>query len=104
MNATSTESFGQRVRRIREKKGIRQIDLAARAQISWRHLIRIEQDRGGVTKDATVARIAEALGVEEHELTGADDDEESDSVISLDDYLRLRVRQLVREERRAVPR
>lgn len=81
MAAIGTETFGKRVRRLREKKGIRQVDLAATAQISWRHLIRIEQDAGGVTKATTVARLAGALGVDVDELSGsADDDEEADPV------------------------
>lgn len=81
MAAIDTETFGKRVRRLREKKGIRQVDLAATAHISWRHLIRIEQDAGGVTKAATVARLAEALGVDVDELSGSeDDDEEADPV------------------------
>lgn len=78
MSTVSSGTFGQRVRQIREKKGIRQIDLAAKAGISWRHLIRIEQDAGGVTKSATIARIAGALGVEPDELMASDDDEEAD--------------------------
>lgn len=98
MVAVGKETFGQRVRRLREKQGVRQIDLAAKAGISWRHLIRIEQDRGGVTKPGTVARLAEALGVSKADLGIEDDDEEADSLGSLDDFLRIRVRQLMREE------
>jgi transcriptional regulator with XRE-family HTH domain len=85
------ETFGQRVRKTREKKGIRQVDLAAKAGISWRHLIRIEQDAGGVTKPTTVARLVAALGVTEVDLTGEapadDDDEESRMSPSLEDLL-----------------
>lgn len=86
MNAIGTETFGQRVRRLRVKQGIRQTDLAVSARISWRHLIRIEQDAGGVTKPSTIARLAEALGVDASELKG-DDDEEGDSPVSTDDLL-----------------
>jgi transcriptional regulator with XRE-family HTH domain len=103
MSTLSSDTFGQRVKQLRLKKGIRQTDLAVQARISWRHLIRIEQDRGGVTKPSTVAQIAEALGVDPSDLTGAaDDEEESESVLSLDDLLRLRVRQILRDERAAV--
>jgi transcriptional regulator with XRE-family HTH domain len=98
MATTRSETFGQRVKTIRLKKGIRQVDLAAKAGLSWRHLIRIEQDAGGVTKPSTVAQLAKALGVPVSELAGQDDDGESRSVVSLDDLLRLRVRQIMREE------
>lgn len=95
------ETLGKRIRRLREKKKVRQIDLAAAAQISWRHLIRIEQDAGGVTKAATLERLAEALGVDVRELSGDEDDEEAHPV-NLDDILRLRIRQIVREEASAL--
>jgi transcriptional regulator with XRE-family HTH domain len=97
MSVLEGETFGQRVRQLRTKQGIRQVDLAARAGLSWRHLIRIEQDNGGVTKPSTVAQIAGALGVETSELTGDEDDEEADPSVPIDDLLRRRVFQLVRE-------
>lgn len=102
MASIESETLGKRVRRLREKKGIRQIDLAATAQISWRHLIRIEQDAGGVTKAATVGRLADALGVEVRELSGDEADEEDSPVVGLDELLRRRIRQIVREEARAL--
>lgn len=83
VSVVDNETFGQRVRRIREKKGIRQVDLATRAGISWRHLIRIEQDNGGVTKPATIAQIADGLGTDARELTG-DEPEEADSAMVRD--------------------
>lgn len=99
METIRAESFGQRVRRIRLDKKIRQTDLAAQARISWRHLIRIEQDAGGVTKVATIARLAEALGVTPAELTGDgdEDDEDSDPVTDLFQALR----RVVRDELKA---
>lgn len=51
---------------------MRQVDLAAAAGISWRHLIRIEQGRGGEPKFETLRRIADALHVDVAELTGDD--------------------------------
>lgn len=99
MEVTRAETFGQRVRRLREKRGIRQVDLAASARLSWRHLIRIEQDRGGITKPATVAQLAEALGVPVSDLV--DEDEESDLYGAIDSLLYRRVRQILREEARA---
>lgn len=100
MSAVDT-TLGQRVKRIREQKKIRQVDLAQNAGISWRHLIRIEQDAGGVTKAVTIAQIAEALDVPVEELTGGDDEEEADELPDLDVMLRSYIRKLVREEANA---
>jgi transcriptional regulator with XRE-family HTH domain len=97
MSTVSSETFGQRVRRIREKQGLRQVDLAPRAGISWRHLIRIEQDRGGVTKPGTIARLAEALGVEVAELTGGDEDDEEADQMTLDEFLQRRIDHFIRK-------
>jgi transcriptional regulator with XRE-family HTH domain len=84
MAAVRDEStFGKRLRSLRERKGIRQIDLASSAGLSWRHLIRIEQDNGGVTKPTTVARLAEALGVSERDLTGDDDSEPHPAMVTV---------------------
>lgn len=81
---------------------MRQIDLASKAGLSWRHLIRIEQGEGGDAKRETLDRIAEALGVERSELTGADDDdEETDLPAALDAMLRSYLQKLIREEVRA---
>lgn len=83
----STQTFGQRVKNLRTKKGIRQVDLAEKAGLSWRHLIRIEQDAGGATKDSTVAALADALGVSRDDLTGGDDDSEARSMpLSRDEF------------------
>lgn len=92
----SSETLGQRVKRLRVKQGVRQIDLAERAGISWRHLIRIEQDNGGITKPSTIASLAEALGVDAEDLAGeSEDDEESDPVAALMSAIRRVVRQEV---------
>jgi transcriptional regulator with XRE-family HTH domain len=88
--------LGSRIRTIRVKKGIRQVDLAANAGISWRHLIRIERGEGGQPKPETLDGIASALGVERKELTG-DDDEEAHPV-TLAEALRFEVRRIIREE------
>lgn len=68
--------IGKRIRTIRLEKKIRQVDLAAGAGMSWRHLIRMEQGQGGEPKPETLGRLAEALGVERSDLTGEDDEEE----------------------------
>ena len=68
--------IGQRVRELREQRKVRQVDLAAAAGLSWRHLIRIEQGAGGEPKTATLDSLASALGVSRETLD--DDDEEGD--------------------------
>ena len=76
-------ALGDRIRTLRKKRGLRQTDLAARAGLSWRHLLRIEKGEGGVAKPVTLARIAGVLGVEVSELTGdPDDDEEAELPLS----------------------
>jgi transcriptional regulator with XRE-family HTH domain len=51
---------------------MRQVDLAEAAGMSWRHLIRMEQGRGGEPKLETLERIAAALDVDIDEITGGD--------------------------------
>lgn len=58
---------------------MRQVDLASKAGLSWRHLIRIEQGEGGEPRPETLERIANALDVKRSDLTG-DDDEEADTL------------------------
>lgn len=82
--------IGARIRDIRLRKKLRQVDVAASAGVSWRHLIRMEQGEGGTAKTETLDRVAAALGVERTDLTGVDeeDDEESDPVSDLQQALR----------------
>jgi transcriptional regulator with XRE-family HTH domain len=75
VNATETRHvrIGERIRRIRsEQRKMRQVDLAEAAGMSWRHLIRMEQGRGGEPKLETLERIAAALDVDIDEITGGD--------------------------------
>lgn len=88
--------LGGRIKWAREQAGLSHDRLAERVGSSRRHLIRLEQ---GVHRPGPrlAALIAEATG-QPQELFSDEDDEESDS-LTLDDFLRLRVRQILREER-----
>lgn len=80
---TKEVALGERIKALRHKQGLRQTDLADRAGLSWRHLLRIEKGEGGVTKAVTLARIAGVLGITVTELTGdEEDDEEADLPLS----------------------
>jgi transcriptional regulator with XRE-family HTH domain len=85
-NPAKLKEIGVRVRSIRERRKFRQIDLAERAGISWRHLIRIEQGKGGVPQPETLNRIASALDVDRSELTGDDDEEDESLPLSRDEF------------------
>lgn len=96
-------AIGRRVRDLRLQRKIRQIDLAATAGLSWRHLIRIEQGEGGEAKAETIERLAAALDVDRSEITGetgGEDDEDSRAMLAhltLDEFLRARVDYFIRE-------
>ena len=57
------ETQGQRIRRMRDDKGIKQKFISETTGITQAHLSRIENDESGVTKH-TLRKIAAALGVE----------------------------------------
>lgn len=58
----SYEDIGKRIRRIRENKGLKQDEIAARAGISIQHYGNIERGQTKLSLEALV-RIANALGV-----------------------------------------
>lgn len=91
---------GAALKRARKGK-ISQERLAERVGTTRRHMIRLEngENRPSVgLRD----RIADELGVPRETLLAADeDDEESLPTMSLDEFLRLRVRELLRDEVRA---
>jgi transcriptional regulator with XRE-family HTH domain len=64
--------FGRRLRELRERAGIRQGDLAARAGVSGPYLSSIEYGRGNPTLDVIVS-LAKTLGVPVGRLFGDDD-------------------------------
>jgi len=67
----TTETFGQRVRRLRLLQAYSQRDLAARAGISEAAIIRIERETH-TARPSTVRKIARALGVRPVQLTTGD--------------------------------
>jgi transcriptional regulator with XRE-family HTH domain len=65
---STTDSFGQRVRRLRLRKALSQADLAERAGISRVSVIHIEND-GRPAWPSTIRKLAKALGVKPEQLT-----------------------------------
>lgn len=66
------ETFGQRVRRLREDRYLSQAELSLNAGISKNTLNRIETEKAGAIP-RTVRRLAEALGVEPGALASMDE-------------------------------
>lgn len=56
------EGFGERIRRARQAKGIKQVALARQAGISASYLSEIETAQSGAPSAVIVLRLAEALG------------------------------------------
>ena len=70
------ESFGERVRRLRQFKVMTQTDLATKAGISIVTVARLENDEGEIKpRPATVRGLAEALGVDPSWLLFGEEDE-----------------------------
>lgn len=84
----SGETQGQRLRRLRDERGLRQGFIAERANITQAHLSRIENDESGVTRN-TLRKVAEAMGVQFEELYVPKDGKESlgPQVLDIDDVL-----------------
>jgi transcriptional regulator with XRE-family HTH domain len=84
----SGETQGQRIRRVRDERGLRQGFVAEKANVTQAHLSRIENDESGVTKN-TLRKIAEAMGVpfEELYIPKSMKDEEMPMVLDIDDVL-----------------
>jgi transcriptional regulator with XRE-family HTH domain len=84
----SGETQGQRLRRIRDEKGLRQGFIADKANITQAHLSRIENDESGVTRN-TLRKIAEAMSVPFEELYVPKDERDNHlpQVIDIDDVL-----------------
>lgn len=67
MQSELAERVGARIRALREKRGWRQIDLAAHAEVSQTHVSDIELARREICL-YTLEKIASALDVEPFEL------------------------------------
>lgn len=92
----SSLSVGKRIIWARKRKGISQERLAELIGTSRRHMVRIETGAVRQPGPAFVARIAEVTGCPA-ELFADEDDEEAALTVSLDDFLRMRIRQLTLE-------
>ncbi|HZK76682.1 MAG TPA: helix-turn-helix domain-containing protein, partial [Candidatus Kapabacteria bacterium] len=77
---------GQRLRRAREERGMKQGHIAREANITQAHLSRIENDESGVT-DHTLRKIAEVIGIPFDDLIVRKDPSKGPGVTSIDDVL-----------------
>lgn len=67
---TSKESVGDRIRGFRQERGIKQTELAERAEVSKGYLSSIEAGEGKRPSGEILYRIAEQLGVTINDLLG----------------------------------
>lgn len=94
---------GSRIKQARLTAGMTQSQLARSINTSERNIARWENGPNQ-PRVSSVAAIAKATGQTiDYFLSpnGSDDDDEESEAVTLDDYLRLRIRQLLREETRA---
>jgi transcriptional regulator with XRE-family HTH domain len=91
--------LGQRIKWARKRAGLSHDSLVDRVGSTRSHLIKIEKGKVNRPRQELRDRIADATGVP-RELFTDEDDEEGDQVKNLDDFLRVRVRQIMREEMR----
>ena len=81
------ETQGQRIRRMRDERGMKQGHISKVADITQAHLSRIENDESGVTKN-TLRKISEAMGVPFDDLyLPKNDKEEGPRMVDIDDVL-----------------
>jgi transcriptional regulator with XRE-family HTH domain len=85
--SSQRETQGQRLRRMRDQRGIKQGHIAKIADITQAHMSRIENDETGVTKN-TLRKIAEALGIHFDDLyVPKVEPEEGPHVMDIDEVL-----------------
>src|SRR4051812_46022607 len=82
------ETQGERIRRARDERGMKQGYIARTANITQAHLSRIENDESGVT-DHTLKKIATAIGVPFEDIVVRKDPtkDEGPRVVNIDDVL-----------------
>jgi transcriptional regulator with XRE-family HTH domain len=100
MEKLAAQVNGSRIRDARLQAGMTQTELARTIRTSERNIARWEAGQNQ-PRIASVALIAEATGHEiDFFLTGSSeaDDEDEAAALTLDGYLRLRIRQILREE------
>ncbi len=66
----ANDSFGQRLRTLRQQQALTQVELAEHAGVSEAAIIRLERETH-TPRPSTVRKIAAALGVEPSQLTAA---------------------------------
>ncbi len=81
-----SETQGERIRRVREERGLKQGHVAREAKITQAHLSRIENDESGVTEH-TLKKIADAMGTIFEDLIIRKDNSKGPGVNSIDDVL-----------------
>ena len=77
-----TQTFGERLRVIRKRRGMTQADLARALGVTVQTIVRYESLRLEEVRPARLAAIAAALGVEERELTGEAGEDEALSMLT----------------------
>jgi transcriptional regulator with XRE-family HTH domain len=80
------ETQGERLRRARDDKGMKQGHVAKEAKVTQAHLSRIENDESGVT-DHTLKRIAEVIGIPFEDIVIRRDPQKNAGMVSIDDVL-----------------
>jgi transcriptional regulator with XRE-family HTH domain len=80
------ETQGERLRRARDERGMKQGYVAREAKITQAHLSRIENDESGVT-DHTLKRIVEVIGVPFEDIVIRKDPQKNVGLTSIDDVL-----------------
>ncbi|HVL53952.1 MAG TPA: helix-turn-helix transcriptional regulator [Vitreimonas sp.] len=106
MPSSTLRVNGSRIREARLSAGMSQSQLARQVGTSERNIVRWENSKNQPRVES-VAAIAEATGRDVDfflSVNGAsgDEDEEESEAVTLDDFLRLRIRQLLREEAAAL--
>lgn len=88
MYTNGTETQGERIRRARDERGLKQGYVARTAGITQAHLSRIENDESGVT-DHTLKKLAVAIGIPFDDLVVRRDHrkDEGPRVQTIDDVL-----------------
>jgi len=80
------ETQGERLRRARDERGLKQGYVARAAGITQAHLSRIENDESGVT-DFTLKKLSQAIGVPFEDLIVRSSADEGPRVVNIDDVL-----------------
>ncbi len=99
--ATAAQKFpfaqnGARIQKARKRTGLSQENFAAEIRTTRRHMIRLERGQH-LPKSDLRDRIVERTGTDE-QIQSADDEEDADLSMSLDEFMRLHIQRVLREE------